>query len=422
MAALAIYLKKKGHVVEGLDTSSYIYTQDELIENNIIIYSFENYKLDYVDIAIIGHSFVDKNLDVIYYLKEELIPIYEYHEFINMIQEEYKESVAICGSHGKTTVTKLLHHCLNFNNNCSCIVGDGSANVEASNDLLVFEACEYQNHFLMYHPKDIIILNIDYDHSDYFKTYEDYVCSYIKFSTNAKNNVFIHEDYIQKFNNNNIYSFGKMISSDFYAQNIVLEQDGYCFDFYAFKTFITHVTTKFYASFMIDHLVAILGYAYIHNFDLYNIIKRVPLFGGVKKRNQEIIINDDIYVIDYAHHPTQMEAMIKMCRNKYPTYKIAAIYKPDRYSRVKEFTQEIAHSLSLSDLAYVEDFNPNTIKDVDDNTNINDIIDLNPKKIKNFKEIHENDFSSKEYYVFLLMSSKDISFVMKKIEKIRLKV
>ena len=62
------------------------------------------------------------------------------------------------------------------------------------------------------------------------------------------------------------------------------------------------------------------------------------------------------------------------------------------------------------------------IKDVDDNTNINDIIDLNPKKIKNFKEIHENDFSSKEYYVFLLMSSKDISFVMKKIEKIRLKV
>ena len=157
MAALAIYLKKKGHVVEGLDTSSYIYTQDELIENNIIIYSFENYKLDYVDIAIIGHSFVDKNLDVIYYLKEELIPIYEYHEFINMIQEEYKESVAICGSHGKTTVTKLLHHCLNFNNNCSCIVGDGSANVEASNDLLVFEACEYQNHFFPFAALKILL-------------------------------------------------------------------------------------------------------------------------------------------------------------------------------------------------------------------------------------------------------------------------
>lgn len=422
MAALAMYLKKKGHIVEGLDTSSYIYTQDELIENNITIYSFENYKLDYVDIAIIGHSFINKDLDIIKHLQKELIPIYEYHKFLNHIQGQYKESVAICGSHGKTTVTKLLYHCLNFNDNCSCIVGDGSANASKSKDLLVFEACEYQEHFLVYYPKDIIILNVDYDHSDYFKTYEDYLCSYIKFSQNAKNNIFIHEDYQNHFDNDNIYSFGRKISSDFYATNIVLEQDGYCFDFYAYKTFVRHVKTKFYALFMIDHLVAILGYAYVHNIDIYNIVKRVPLFGGVKKRNQEIIINDDIYIIDYAHHPSQMEAMIKMCRNKYPTSKVVAIYKPDRYSRVKEFRQEIAQALSLSDLAYVEDFNPNTIKDVDDNTSINNIIEINPKMIKNFNEIKESDFSSKEYYVFLLMSSKDISFIMKKIEKIRLKV
>ena len=421
MAALAIYLKQAGHEVKGADVDSYIYTQDELLKNRIEILNFDNIKLDYIDVLIIGHSFVNKDIEIVKHAKEEMIPIYEYHEFLNMIQGKYKESVAICGSHGKTTVTKLLHHLINYNHNASCLVGDGTAFKEKSNKYFAYEACEYQEHFLMYYPKDIIILNIDYDHNDYFKTLKDYQESYIKFSKNAMNNVFVHEDYANLFSSK-IYTYGKNDNSDFYAQNIVLEKEGYSFDFYAFKTYQIHVDTRFFASFMIDHLVGILAYAYIHNFDLYNVAKRVPLFGGVNKRNQEIIINDDIYIIDYAHHPTQMNAMIEMCRNKYKNYEIVAIYKPDRYSRVKEFNKEIAQALLKADYSFVEDFNPNTVKDVNDNTSINDIIEKGNGYIKNFNKIEKNIFSSNKYYVFLLMSSKDVTKIMKKIEKIRLKV
>ena len=66
--------------------------------------------------------------------------------------------------------------------------------------------------------------------------------------------------------NDNVITYGKSENSDFYAQNIVLSENGYSFDFYAYKTFIMHVDTMFYASFMVDHLVGILAYAYIHNF------------------------------------------------------------------------------------------------------------------------------------------------------------
>ena len=89
-----------------------------------------------------------------------MIPIYEYHSFLNLIQNKYKESVAICGSHGKTTMTKLMQFCLNHDKNVSSLVGDGSSHVETKKDFFVFEACEYQNHYHVYFPNDIIILNI----------------------------------------------------------------------------------------------------------------------------------------------------------------------------------------------------------------------------------------------------------------------
>lgn len=420
MAALALYLKKSGYEVCGSDISNYVYTEDELKENDIEIYSLERTILDYVDIIVVGHSFINKDLKILEYARKELIPIYEYNEFLNIIQEKYKYSVAICGSHGKTTMTKLMQYCLNTQKQVSSLVGDGSAHVETKKDYFVFEACEYQNHFHRYFPNDIILLNIDYDHNDYFKNNDEYINSFKKFVDNASNNVFVHENYAKYFDNDNIYTFGCSDNSMFYAQNIILSDEGFSFDFYALKTFKIHINTKFFANFMVEMCVALLGYAYVHNFDLYNVAKCIPNFGGVKKRNQEIIINDDIYVIDYAHHPSQMKAMIELCRNKYKNRKIVAIYKPDRYSRVKQFYKEIAQNLLLADLAYVDDFPLNSIKDVEDDIGIHNIVDENKRGIKYFKDIDMKDFDSKEYYVFLLMSSKDVNPILKKVEKIRL--
>ncbi len=420
MSALALYLKKSGYEVCGSDIESYVYTEDELRENQIEIFSLERTILDYVDVIIVGHSFINKDLKILEYAKKELIPIYEYNDFLNLIQESYRNSVAICGSHGKTTMTKLMQSCLNLQKTVSSLVGDGTANVETKREYFVFEACEYKNHFHAYFPNDIILLNIDYDHNDFFKNTDEYINSFKKFIDNASDNIYVHEKYAKYFDNMNIYTFGCCSTSTFYAQNIILTDIGYSFDFYAYKTFIIHVDTKFFANFMVEMCVVLLGFAYINNFDLYSVVKSIPNFGGVKKRNQEIIINDDIYVIDYAHHPNQMKVMIELCHNKYKNRKIVAIYKPDRYSRVKQFYKEIAQSLLLADLAYVADFPLTSIKDIDDDISIKNIVDENQAKIKYFKDIEIKDFNNEEYYVFLLMSSKDINPILKKVEKIRL--
>ena len=165
MSALAIILKDLGHEVSGSDYSSYIFTQDDLINKGIEVKTFDVNSLDDVDVVIVGHNFIDSdNVEVKEALKRGLVMV-EYHKAVaNLLKAYY--SIAVAGSAGKTTVTALIASVLKEIDDTSYLIGCGEGR-GGKGKYFVFEACEHKEHFLIYEPNIVLVNNVVYDHVDY---------------------------------------------------------------------------------------------------------------------------------------------------------------------------------------------------------------------------------------------------------------
>lgn len=184
MSALAQIMKTLGYEVQGSDVDKSFFTEIGLIEKRIpfFVYNKDNIKEDMK--IIVGNSIKEDNEELIY-AKELSLNIYTYQEMIGNLIRDYR-SIAVSGCHGKTTTTGILAHVLNSTVGCNYLIGDGTGNANINNKLFALEACEYQRHFLSYHPHYIIITNIDLDHVDYYKDLEDIKSAYQEFSNQGK--------------------------------------------------------------------------------------------------------------------------------------------------------------------------------------------------------------------------------------------
>ena len=399
LASIAHILKDKGYEVVGSDVNSYVYTEDDLLKRNIKIYKFNEYVFNQEDIVIYGHSFKD-SMEV-NNAKKICKETYEYHEYLNKLISESKLSIAICGSHGKTYTTGLISYIINNLTNVSYLIGDGEGKYNG-NDIFVFEACEYQDHFLIYKPDICIILNIDYDHTDYFKNIDDYINSFQQFADNS-NLVIINKD---DKNSKKIKHPNSIYYSIKELNNIILKKEGYMFniDNKIIKTNVygeKHLSNILSAIKLFDYL-KIERKDYIQYFDK---------FCGVKRRFKEIIVNGDIYIDDYVHHPNQIRYTLEMIKNKYPDYELIVFFKPDRSSRFLTFYKEIATSLEQANYAVIMDFPSCNEEKIDlnllINLNINKFYHYNKKILKKIKKIKNK--------VVVSLSSKNMQEVYENI-------
>ena len=166
MSALAVILKQLGNTVMGSDIDKHFFTEEELIKNNIPFYTYneDNIKENYTIIK--GASIKEDNAELIK-AKELKLKIYEYNEMVGELTKDFK-TICIAGCHGKTTTTNMMS--LAFRNQgINYLIGDGTGYADRDNAFFALESCEYQRHFLAYHPYYAVITNIDLDHVDYFK-------------------------------------------------------------------------------------------------------------------------------------------------------------------------------------------------------------------------------------------------------------
>ncbi|MBQ9730810.1 MAG: hypothetical protein IJV94_01630 [Bacilli bacterium] len=387
MAALAHILLDKGHEVSGSDVDHYVFTQDSLLERSVKIYKFDEYDLKDIDVVIVGHSFYPFSSEVTKALNLGKSVI-EYHIFVStLVNSRY--SIAVSGSHGKTTSVGLLCELMK-DYNPSFLRGDGVGKWTDSK-YFIFEACEYKNHFHVYKPDEIIILNIDYDHNDYFKTFDEYKSSFIEFSKRAKKRVYVNDE-CKYIKHKSIY-FG----DNSFKLN---EDNSLIFKNKKIPNFKFNVTQKE----LIKNQLGLILCALNLGVKPMNIKKYLKQFKGVKRRSQEIIIKDDVFVDDYAHHPSQIKVMLEEYKNKYPSKRIIAIFQPDRYSRILQFKNELNKTLSTADEAYVLPFpmmmKNDTSKEFD--ASIIGIEVLDEKKLISKLKDTSN-------CVYLFFSSKDLS-------------
>lgn len=162
MSALAQILFDMGETVQGSDIEKEFFTEKALRDKGITILPFNQENIKEGMTIIAGNAFNDDHEEIVRAHELEL-PVTRYHDFLGNFMEQYT-SVAVTGSHGKTSTTGLLSHVMNGDKKTSYLIGDGTGMGMPGSEYFAFEACEYRRHFLSYSPDYAIITNIDFDH------------------------------------------------------------------------------------------------------------------------------------------------------------------------------------------------------------------------------------------------------------------
>lgn len=411
MASLACILYDLGEEVKGSDIEKYIFTQKPLEERNIPITSFDEKNIHEGDLIIIGNAFDESNPEVRKAKTLKNSEVYYYHEYLGKLVDQYT-SISIAGTHGKTTTTSMMAHLLSAVKPTGYLIGDGSGDMEKNAHYFVLESCEYQRHFMAYHPDYAIITSIDLDHVDYYSDLDDYKSAFIDFASQVKKQVIVFGDdlNIQSMDfGRNVLTYGLNEGNDVRALNFEEDENGMRFDVEIHHQFWGHFTLPYVGIHLCWNTLAVIALAYCENIPFDTVLSEMKSFGGAKRRFNIEEKGSQVYIDDYAHHPTAIELTIQAARVKFPHKKLVAVFKPDRFSRIYHFMDEFAKSLSLADEVILCPFPENAKKE--DGIDI-DIYDL-AAKIENCKVMIENEENAKilsrdEDVCYLFMSSKDI--------------
>ena len=356
MSALAHILHDKGYNVQGSDVEKTFFTQKALEEAGILILPFNANNIQEGMTVIAGNAFGDDH-EEIKRAHEMSVPVVRYHTFLGEFIQNFT-SVAVTGSHGKTSTTGLMAHVVSGAAPTSYLIGDGTGRGAKEASYFIFEACEYRRHFLSYSPDYAVMTNIDFDHPDYFADVQDVVSAFQQMAMQVKKGIFAcgDDEYLQGIQANVpvvFYGFGD--ENDFQARNTSFDENGTTFDVF--------VRNEFYATFRIpgygDHNVlnalSVIGLCHYEEIDTDIVKERLLTFSGVKRRFSEKQAGAQVLIDDYAHHPTEIRATINAARQKYPSREIVAVFQPHTFSRTQTFLDAFADSLNKADAVYLCD-------------------------------------------------------------------
>lgn len=353
MSALAQILYDSGETVQGSDVEKHFFTEEALLEKNIPILPFskDNIKAEYTIIA--GNAFPD-NHEEIEEAKRLGCEFYRYHDFLGRWLKKFR-SIAITGSHGKTSTTGLLAHVLNEAFPISHLIGDGTGKGHVDSEYFVFEACEYRRHFLSYEPDYAIMTNIDFDHPDYFTSVDDVFSAFQDMADRVKKGIIAcgDDEYLQRITANvPVLYYGLEPGNDFQARNIKTSEEGTVFDVFIRSNYYDTFTIPMYGDHHILNALSVITLCHYEGIPAKE-IKSLSSFRGVKRRFTEKHVGDQIIIDDYAHHPREIKATIESAQKKYPDKEIVAIFQPHTFTRTKTFLQEFADSLEGADSVYL---------------------------------------------------------------------
>lgn len=410
MSALAVIMKQLGLEVQGSDVEKHYFTEEELIKNNIKIFSYNEDNITNNQIIIRGLSITDDNIEL-KKAKELNLEIIDYDEMVGILTRKFK-TICISGCHGKTTTTAMTAHVLNKIKGINYLIGDGTGYANSKNEYFALESCEYKRHFLSYSPYYAVILNIDLDHVDYFKDINDIIDAYTEFANSSTKMIIANGDdeNVKKMKvTKEIAYFGLNENNNVRATNIEYTENGTNFDVIVNNITYGHFELPIYGKHQLMDALAVISVCYYENIESEEVANYFKSFHGAKRRFTETFINNNVIIDDYAHHPNEIKSTINAIKQKYPNKLIISIFQPHTFTRTKEFAMDIAKELSNTDVSYILDIHPAREKQEDypDITN-NTII----KYGKNIHPLTINDaniLNKHKNAVFIFMSPNDIS-------------
>lgn len=363
MSGLAEVLLDAGFIVSGSDRTKSPLT-DNLEKHGAKIFigqEKENITKD-IDVFVYTAAIHEDHPEFVEAIRYE-IPTLSRAELLGQIMKNYKLPIAISGTHGKTTVTSMISEILmeaemDPTLSIGGILDSIGGNIRIGHsDVFVTEACEYTNSFLNFYPKATLILNVEEDHLDFFKDIDDIRNSFHKFALlTPEDGVVIiggdipEVDSVLEDVKASVVTFGKTQSSDYYATNIFVDEEGLTHftvnsPYYSKEEFVLGVPGEH------NVLNALASIALGDFIDVDRKIMKEALkgFGGAKRRFEKKGVVNGIEILDdYAHHPSEIEATLKASKS-YPHKKLWVAFQPHTYTRTNAFLKDFAKALSLAD-------------------------------------------------------------------------
>ncbi len=295
------------------------------------------------------------------------VPVIERAALLGMLTRHYPRSLAVAGTHGKTTTTSMVSQILlEAALDPTLVIGGRLPLIEANgragrSDILVCEACEFKDHFLQMAPAVSVILNIDADHLEYFGSLENIIRSFRRFSEQTGSILLVNGDdantlrAVDGLEGKTIVRFGLAPENEWAALNITEGGPYGRYDLYHSGTFVAHIALSVPGRHNIANSVAAAAAASLLGASPAQIAAGLLHFGGAGRRFETVGTVRGVTIIDdYAHHPTEIAATLEAAKSL-PHRRVWAVFQPFTFSRTARHLDAFADALSAADEAVVSD-------------------------------------------------------------------
>ncbi|WP_461451018.1 UDP-N-acetylmuramate--L-alanine ligase [Mucilaginibacter sp.] len=368
MSGLARYFHHLGCVVCGYDKTSTELTNELKNEGIQIIFDDNeewipmSFRQPDESTLIIFTPAIPKDSAIVNFFQKRGFELFKRSQVLGLISKG-KYTVAIAGTHGKTTTSTMVAHILkDSGKDCSAFLGGIASNYNSNvlygkNDIVVVEADEYDRSFLTLYPDIAVITSMDADHLDIYGDHSHLTDSFKLFASQIKaGGVLIHKQGLPLYTG---YTYSIKDAADAIALNIRIENGSFYFDFRNVNTDIKNIQLGIPGFHNVENATAAIEACLRLGVKPAAIKSALASFRGVHRRFEYIVKSPEhIYIDDYAHHPEELRAAINSVKKLYPGKKLVTIFQPHLFTRTRDFADGFAEVLDMTDELILLDIYP----------------------------------------------------------------
>jgi UDP-N-acetylmuramate--alanine ligase len=368
MSGLARYFNRRGCDVFGYDRTKTPLTENLISEGIEVVFEDgrhlipAGFESPAPEALVIYTPAIPKDSAILNFFRTAGFELRKRSEVLGIISRGMY-TIAVAGTHGKTTTSSILAHLLKDSGfDCSAFLGGIASNYDSNvlfgdNNVVVVEADEYDRSFLTLHPDVAIVTSMDADHLDIYGAKENLTGSFRQFASQVKQggSLLFHAGLPLEGG----LTYSAIEPAPVRAENIRIEEGAFVFDFRSPDHFLKEIRLSLPGMHNIENAVAAIHVAFALGIAGESIHKALGNFRGVKRRFEYIVRTEDhIYIDDYAHHPEELRACITAVKALYPSRKLTTIFQPHLFTRTRDFADGFAEVLGMSDELIMLDIYP----------------------------------------------------------------
>ncbi len=364
MSALARYFHARGVAVHGYDRSCTPLTEALEREGMHIHYEADPAQIPaQVDLAVRTPAVPEANAELVA-LRARGVPLLKRAELLGRISRT-RATLAVAGTHGKTTTSAMLAWLLKCGGlDATAFLGGiarnfGSNYVSGQGEWVVVEADEFDRSFLHLEPAAAAILSLDPDHLDVYGDEEAlWTTGYKPFAEKVKGRLVVRHDLAARFDTPLLWTFG-IEAGEVQARNVRVADGSFVFDLHTPLGTHRQVRLALPGRHNVLNALAATGLALEAGASLEAVVEGLTTFKGIWRRFELCHRSEHyVYIDDYAHHPAELEAVLRAARELFAGRRITAIFQPHLFSRTRDFMDGFARALALADELILLDIYP----------------------------------------------------------------